>query len=77
MPALTFDLCEGMPSAGQTGLLLEKETVAAVYDRRRSASGDIVGGHRPPLQFPLSNGLKRVLGPRSGPAPPRDGVVER
>jgi hypothetical protein len=25
-------------------------TVAAVYDRRGSVSGDIPGGHRPPLQ---------------------------
>ena len=27
------------------------QTVAAVYDRRRFLSGDILGGHRPPLQY--------------------------
>src|SRR5205823_7220261 len=26
-------------------------SVAAVYDRRRSRNSDILGGHRPPLQF--------------------------
>src|SRR5947207_1017114 len=31
--------------------IVKRLTVAAVYDRRRSRIFDILGGHRPPLQF--------------------------
>src|SRR5438876_962652 len=48
-------LMKPVPCCGSILKIMSMVTVAALYERRRCSKLEIVGGHRPPLQFKLTH----------------------